>query len=245
MGAVEERLGCARDVLGPEVALRVHRVQTMAAFLARRDERVAQALAAAYAANPGQTFPLALLPEGHPIRAQEEGARALLVDDPGVDPPEWAAGALVTDGIAARRVPSGRAALVQQVDASRQVIATHYRWPDDSGIDWLITPEVSPVAANAPQAPVVPLRPTRHRAPMLLVTGASLVGAGAALAFNVANRSAFHAMEADAGPFTSAEVEERRVLAESAQSKANLSGWTCYIAGGVGLALGVATVITW
>ncbi len=144
--ALEARTACASEVLSVNAQARIHRVETLGAFLDGRRERVPLALAGVFATEPGHQIPTALLPDGHPIRGQVAAAMLYLHDDLGAELPKPGSGWIEADGAHVLRAPSLRAAILQQLDGQGAVLATHYRWPDEAGFDWVVPVAGSSVA---------------------------------------------------------------------------------------------------
>lgn len=242
--AVESRLTCSKDILSPAAIARIHRVEVLGSFLNKEAARVPQALAGVFAAEPGHQIPAALLPDGHPIRAQVSVGMMALRDDPGVAMPVLGSGWIEVDGVGGPKAPTQRAAILQQIDGQGAVIATHYRWPDEAGFDW-VAPVESAVDVAKVKAPAKPASPWAHRAPLLVLTGASLAASGVMYALAAEGRAEF-----DGSPVlgATATADERSTYeAELAAMQADTNGMSYgfYALAGVGVALGAVTVITW
>lgn len=242
--AVESRMVCSKDILNPAAIARIHRVEVLGSFLKKETTRVPQALAGVFAAEPGHQIPAALLPDGHPIRAQVAVGMMALRDDPGADLPAVASGWIEIDGVGGPKAPTQRAALLQQIDGQGAVIATHYRWPDEAGFDWVV-PVKAAIQVAGTKAPTKTASPWAHRAPLLVLTGASLATSGVMYALAAEGRAEF-----DGSPVlgATASADERSTYeAELAAMQVNTNGMTYgfYALAGVGVALGAVTVITW
>ncbi len=240
---MEERLACSADILSPDAQAHILLVETVAALADRRDERIVQALGGVFAVEPGLQIPSTLAPEGHPIRERVPAAMLALRDDPGVELPHVASGWIEADGALAHRAPTQRAAILQQIDGQGLVVATRLRWPDDVGFDWVVGATSSSIADVVP--PTLTPSPWAHRAPWLAGAGASLVTSGVLLAMAADARGEF-----DAEPSLSPDVvgddrEEYAMRVREMQGRANGLSVGGYVAGGVAVALGSVTVVTW
>ena len=248
--SVEARVACARDVLSPSAQARIHRVEALGAFLDGRQERVPWALAGVFAAEPGHQIPSALLPDGHPIRGQVAAAMLYLRDDAGADFPAPASGWVEIDGTHALRAPALRASILQQFDGQGAVIATHHRWPDEPGFDWLVPVPGSQLAAvnlSTPAAQVqrAPASPWGRRAPWLALSGASLITSGVLYALAADGKAEFDAQPVLDGSASDAERAQYREALEGMQTNTNGLSYGCYLAAGASVALGAVAVVTW
>lgn len=250
---VESRMVCASEILSPAAQARIHRVETLGAFLDGRMDRVPVALSGLFAAEPGHQIPASLLPDGHPIRNLVPSAMAYLRDDPGVELPKPGSGWIEADGAHALRAATQRSSLLQQLDGQGAVLATHYRWPDEVGFDWVVPAagtKSSAVAtknlseSHAAVAPG-PASPWAHRAPLLALAGTSLVTSGVLLALAADARAEFDASPVLAAGASADEEAEYRAELTTVQGNANSLSYGCYATLGVGVALGVVTVVTW
>lgn len=156
------------------------------------------ALAGVFATEPGHQIPTSLLPDGHPIRGQVTAAMLYLHDDLGAELPKPGSGWIEADGAHVLRAPSLRGAILQSLDGQGAVLATHYRWPDEVGFEWVVPVAGSSVATanvRGPRATVQ--RPDAgewaHRAPGVVLSGASLVTSGVLYALAAEGRAEFDA----------------------------------------------------
>jgi hypothetical protein len=247
---LEARLACSKDILDRATIARIHRVEVLGAFLDQREARVAQALGGVFAAEPGHQIPSKLVPDGHPIRGLVPNGMTALRDDPGVALPPLRSGWIEVDGGAALLAPTQRAALLQQIDGQGAVLATHYRWPEDLGFDWLVAEEPARLAASDPTlSPSLRTRagplPWTRRAPLIALTVGSLAATGALIALAVDTRAEFDAAPTLGANATDRERGDYRGELETMQTRAlGLTVGYCAAAGG-GLVLGVVTVATW
>ena len=295
--AMERRLTCSRDLLSPAALARVERVEALGAFADGNRVRIPQALAGLFIAEPGHQIPIALVPEGHPVRDAITAAMLALHDDLGAPIPKPASGWVEVDGAFAEVAPTQRAAVLQQVDKDGAVVATHLRWPDEAGFDWMVgptsagaaasprvaksiakpvasasgsaagnstpsksaatTPPTPPSAkAKSPALPTasetraassadVGQKPWSHRAPLLATSLAAGIASGVLLGLASASRAEF-----DAQPVLDPETPQPvrtdyRAQLEGIQTQTNTFALGGYVSGGVGLALGLVTVVTW
>jgi hypothetical protein len=192
-------------------------------------------------------MPTSLVPEGHPVRQQIAPAMMALRDDPGFLLPVPASGWIEAEGVAVKSAPVQRAAVMQQVDGQGQIVATHYWWPDEANTGWLVPVEkgidtsTTAVATKAPGTP----SPWGRRAGLLAATGATLVGSGLMFALASGGRAEFDAVQ----PLDESATSEQRAALEgdlgAMQAEVNTLAYASYAAAGVGVGLGVVTVIVW
>lgn len=246
---MESRMACSKDILARGDIARVHRVEMLAAFVDVRQAQVPQALAGVFAAEPGHQIPSSLLPEGHPIRGMIPNAMSALHDDPGSELPKPASGWIEVDGAHALRAPAQRSAVLQQIDGQGAVLATHYRWSDETGFAWIVPDapvETAAVQVGVPMSPTPEARSRwTRRTPLLVLSAASIVASGTLLALAAGEHAEFDAspsLDADA---TNAERAAYHDELDAVRSKNNGLVYGFYGAAGAGLALGVVTVVTW
>ena len=248
--AMEARTACASEVLSVNAQARVHRVEALGAFLDGRLDRVPLALAGVFATEPGHQIPTSLLPDGHPIRGQVAGAMLYLRDDLGAELPVPASGWIEADGAHVLRAPSLRAAILQQLDGQGAVPATHYRWPDEAGFDWVVpVAGASVAAANLGSTTATVARPPpgawAHRAPWLVLSGASLITSGVLYALAADGRADFDAEPALDGSVGEEERASYRAKLEGMATGTNGLSYGCYVAAGAGVAFGAVAAVTW
>lgn len=248
--ALESRTGCASEVLSVNAQARIHRVEALGAFLDGRLDRVPLALAGVFATEPGHQIPGALLPDGHPIRGQVTAAMLYLPDDLGAELPKPGSGWIEADGAHALRAPSLRAAILQQLDGQGAVLATHYRWPDEAGFDWVVPVAGSSVATanlSGERVAVARLPPGEwgHRAPWLVLSGASLITSGVLYALAADGRAEFDAQQALDGTVGEEERANYRAKLEGMATGTNGLSYGCYVAAGAGGAFGAVAAVTW
>ena len=248
--AVETRVACASEVLSVNAQARVHRVEALGAFLDGRLDRVPLALAGVFATEPGHQIPSSLLPDGHPIRGQVTAAMLYLHDDLGADLPKPGSGWIEADGTHVLRAPSLRAAILQQLDGQGAVLATHYRWPDEAGFEWVVpVAGASVAAANLSSTTATVARPPSgewaHRAPWLALSGASLITSGVLYALAAEGRADFDAQPALDGSVGDEERASYRAKLEGMATGTNGLSYGCYVAAGAGVAFGAVAAVTW
>ena len=247
--AVEARLVCSKDILSPAAIAQIHRVEALGAFLDKQATRVPQAVAGMFAAEPGHQVPTLLLPDGHPIRAQIPVAMMALRDDPGALMPVPGSGWIESDGAAAPRAPVQRASVLQQIDSQGQVVTTHYRWPDEVGFDWVVPMEsgdaVADISTAKPPVERKAASPWAHRAPLLVLSGASLVTSGLMYALAADGRAEFDGSPTLDGDALDAERAAYESELQALQAETNGLSYGFYGFLGVGVALGAVAVITW
>lgn len=246
--AMEGRVECSSEILSPTADARIERVEAIGAFLDDRAARVPQALAGLFSAEPGHQIPTSLLPDGHPVRTLIAPAMLLLRDDPGLAMPVPTSGWIEVDGTHALVAPTQRSAVLQQIDGQGAVVATHFRWPDEDGFGWVApaAPSTAPVgspdlAARSRGAAT----PWTHRAPVLGTTAASVVASGVLYAIAANRHREFENSGVMDPGATDAERAEYRAQLEGMQARTNPIAYGCFAAAGLGLALGVVTVVTW
>lgn len=248
---MEARLGCSAEILSPPADARIERVEALGAFLDERDALIPQALAGLFFAEPGHQIPTALLPDGHPVRALITPAMLLLRDDPGLTLPVPSSGWIEVDGAHALVAPTQRSAVLQQIDGQGAVVATHFRWPDEVGFDWVVpvaastAPAVAETARLRPPTASHPPTAWGHRAPLLGAAAASLIASGVLYAIAAQGYQEFDGSAVMGPDATDAERSTYRTQLEGMQATTNPVAYGCFAAAGVGLALGVVTVVTW
>lgn len=142
---IRQIVPCVASPVPAHAVARLHRAEALFQFIAHDERREQAALAGMLAAEPGHEIPASLVPAGHPIRARLGGAAADAQDEAGTPLPDGV-GRVTADGRVAPLAPDSRAALMQQLSAGGDVIATHYRWPDETAFTWL---EIDPTPSGA------------------------------------------------------------------------------------------------
>lgn len=211
-----ESVACVDTPLSPALAARVHRATGLRAFFDKDPDAATAAFAAARAADAAITLPDAWLPSAHPVRKAWTSAEGAA---PGVSELSVPAeGTLVFDGREVLERPVARPTVAQwRVDD--EVRAGGYLWPQDPMFDYPLAGATERATARVEGGPNVPL---------LVASGALLVGAGVAYAL------AYDAHQRWADPATpTAEIDELRGLN-------NGLFVTSVVAGSLGAAGGVA-----
>lgn len=215
------RLPCVTERLAPDAIAQVHEIQAYHAFLSKDQAHVLPALAAMFASMPGYYISTGVLEDTHPLREMMRSA-SLLVKEPdsvglAVLPNGW----IEVNGESTRRLPSLRAAVLQEVDNQMQVVETRYWWPDDPLGAWEdIGTEVKKPGPRVPLA--------------VSTAGAAVLGGGL-YAGAYAAYSAFADESADRTP------DE---LTQLANVSNGLTGGAI-AAGVLSVGLAVALVVTW
>jgi hypothetical protein len=222
------RLQCQRDPLTPKDIAQVHLVQALAAHLLREEAHVQPALAGMLAAQPDLLLPDAYVPEGHRLRAAMPGAAASVPTSPRTPLIGLLSGWIEVDGAFSEDAPTGRAVVLQKMDAGGDVVESRYVWPEDGLGDWQ-GDGTKPVQPRAPRR--VAAHP--HRLPLIAGGAASVVAGGVLYALAAgAEREALD---------PSVPVPD----AEAARGRADGLTWAWIGASGAALGLGAAVVLTW
>ncbi|MFZ5480722.1 MAG: hypothetical protein ACOZNI_28435 [Myxococcota bacterium] len=125
---IDAGLACVGEVLSPELIARLHRVEGLGAWLAKKADRTTLAFAAAKVAQPAYRFP-DWLPAASPERAAYERAPTTQPDRVPLPPP--ADGRLYVDGIAMPDRPATWPYVLQVVDDAGVPRTSAYLWPDE------------------------------------------------------------------------------------------------------------------
>ncbi|MFH1465438.1 MAG: hypothetical protein ABIO70_13705 [Pseudomonadota bacterium] len=214
-------LPCLADPLWPAEAARVHGLMALDAFLRRDDGEVVVSLQAAVRAEPAFDLPLALFPDGHPLRRALEQARQM-APGTGRPLPIPAMGNVTVDGSPAELAPAERPSILQWL-LPPEVLGTAYLLPSDPLPAWGRLPR-----EKIPRPP----HPPRPWGLVAASGSAALAGGGAwALA---ANRQA--RLLDPASPY-----EELRSL--RAQADALTVG--AWLSGAAAVGLGVTAGVRW
>ncbi len=233
--AMEGRLVCTREILKVATIARVERVEALGAFFDRKDDHVREALAGLDVVSPGYLIPVELVPEGHPLRAQMAEAHTLAGDPATVPIPPPSAGWLMVDGVTGTTVPAKRASVVQQLDALGTVVATHFRWGEETGWGWMVQQKPARAASTG----------GTRRVALVGSGAAAVIGSVVLIGLAAGQRATFDGsgvMSADA----SAEAKATyKTQLEGMQGKAAGFDVGGYALGGVGVVLGAVAVFTW
>ncbi|MDP2309153.1 MAG: hypothetical protein Q8P18_24230 [Pseudomonadota bacterium] len=223
------RLVCVNEPLSGTTVGAVHRVVATGMFLQKEESRIAPALAGLLSAAPGYQLPLALYPEGHPIRDLLSHA-ALLARDSSTRPlVALESGWLEVDGLALAAAPLGRASVIQQLDGQGAVVETRYVWPGDELGAWDGSLPVATVAAPEPRAR------GKARVPMIALTAASLVTTGVLYGVAFDARETFRDVN-------NGLTDDELVALRSSTNNLTI-GWSA--AGVASLGLGVGLAFAW
>jgi len=126
---VTAEANCLAESVPRSTIARLHRVEGLRAFVDKDAERAAEAFASARAIEPGYTFPEAIVPAGHPVRASYASQDPASGTSSALAAP--AVGYLSVDGRNASQRPDGRPVLAQLVGADGGVVQSRYLWPGD------------------------------------------------------------------------------------------------------------------
>lgn len=162
-------LRCVATPLPAATAARFHRMEGLAAYVARDTDRTTKAFAAARALDPDYTFPTDMVPPQNPLRVAYEGSVAgtATVSAPAPKPPYI----LWVDGAQTRAVPDSRAAVVQVQKGDGAVVDSAWVLPG--------TP-----------LPAYPKASAGSRVPLLIGAGVLAAGAGTLWALGAQARTA-------------------------------------------------------
>jgi hypothetical protein len=159
-------LGCLIEPVEPALAAHVHRVQGVRFFIDRQRELAAAAFAAARHRDPDYRFPVALIPEGHTLRAlyTEVPAETRTTRQA----PEPDGERLFLDGVEELERAEQWPVIAQVENGDGVVRLSRYLLPEQ------------PLPAYASKAAALPARPRRTSLWLSVGSGVALVGAGAA-----------------------------------------------------------------
>jgi hypothetical protein len=132
-----------------------------------KEDAARAAFAAALAIDPAYSFPESVLPKDHPARKLYAGSADLVVTTTQVPSPT--SGRLEFDGTAGILRPNERSAVAVWADANGRIGGSAYLWPGDPLFPYPTASAGSAAAVKTHKGPNVPL---------LIVSGASAVGAG-------------------------------------------------------------------
>ncbi len=183
-------LRCVATPLPPATAARFHRMEGLAAYVARDSDRTAKSFAAARALDPDYTFPTEMVPAQNPLRVAYDGSVAgtATVVAPAPKPPYI----LWIDGTQTRALPETRAAVVQVQKGDGAVVDSSWVLPGQ-------------------RLPDYPRASAGSRVPVLIGAGVLAAGAGTLWALGAGARtSTFEAV-----PLTTEERAGRQDLANT------------------------------
>jgi hypothetical protein len=130
MDGAHQKLPCLNEEVTRHLAAELHRFEGLLGFLDRDMERSQRAFASARAIEPNYKFPIALVPDGHPVLVQyialdpSAGGSARLADP--------LQGRILLDGEATQQRPGDLPTLFQRLDPEGSVLETVYLWPGDA-----------------------------------------------------------------------------------------------------------------
>lgn len=176
---VATRLRCLTEPLVPDVLSRVYLTEALQAFLAKDDAPTASALASMAASNPGYQLSLALIPDGHPLRAAMTSASLLIRDPVTVPLQKIEVGWIEVDGTHRTDAPTNRDVILQRFDGAGVITETQYIHAGEPLTGWT-TPAnapAPPIAALSASPPLPPTPATTH--PRIALRGSfALVSGG-------------------------------------------------------------------
>lgn len=232
-------VGCLQVSIPPVVAARLHRAGALRAFVDGDEAAARRSMLAARVLDPSGTFPAALLPADHPLRALDPGAGPHVAATIAVRPPP--VGTLSFDGQASLYRPSDRPTAMQVLGPDGATVQGAYLWPEEPLGPW--TSE-DPRRAGAERAP--PRDPPAAEArsggrltrPLAITSAVSLVLAGAAYTVSeLSYRSVLDEVEAD--PSVSRETTDPALRRHQRFFPMAVG------LGGVGALTGLGAVATW
>lgn len=147
--AVASRISCLGEPLVPEVLARIYLVEALKAFLGKNSSGTAAALAGMAASSPGYQIPLALVPDGHPVRKAMSRAGQLLRDPAVAALNQPATGWIEADGEHRAEAATNRDVVLQRFGADGKVVETRYVHVGEPLEDWTVVPR----AAATKEAP--------------------------------------------------------------------------------------------
>lgn len=230
----EETLGCVEVPIPATTVASVHRIEGIAAFLARDVEASGRYFHAAVAADRGYQFPVKLVPAGHPMQKIYTAAAAQM-DGPIESVTVPRGYALWVDGREAGTRPLDRPAVLQLV-ADEKAAWTGYV-AAGAGLPTWDVPVIAPVVEEAPPDPRSDAEPepqarSRMTGPLALASIGALATSAASYAVASGHRNRF---DDPATPYD--EIE-------GLQGKTNTWMSMSIATGVVGVGLGVTSALT-
>ena len=217
-------LPCVDEVIPPDAAARIHRLQGLRLYIAR-DESAAAAFAAARRADPDLTL-VGLVPQGHVLH---ELFAVAPIDTPREPVPRPREGELLLDGEGVLERSDGRPVLFQRLGEGGEVLDT--TWVP---VDGLLPPYEAVPLPPGKGGPLLP----RHKA------GRAVLGVGVAL---TATAGALYGVAAASrASFFDDHPAWKGDDLQSAQARTNGLTTAASVLGGVGLGVGaVGVVFAW
>jgi hypothetical protein len=181
----EAQVGCLAEPITPPDAAAWHRVEALAAFMAQDDAAAISAFRSSLAIQPAFAIPTRIAPDGHPLRALYDRARAMppSATEPMPAPPETL---LYVDGARAAERPTERPIVLQAMGPTGGILGSDALGSGEALPDWARgAPSVAAVRDTAPDRPAREPRPPREggdhrgRTALLAASGGSLVVSGA------------------------------------------------------------------
>ncbi len=230
---------CLAEVVTPSIAARLHRIVGLRAYVDQDNEAAARAFAASRRLEPAYVLPLAMAPEGHPLRGayqQIDVGSTATTRLPTSPEARWLADGRL-DGVRVAEWPT----LLQRVDAAGRVLDGDYArgGPLHATLPVTTAPVAAATVAAAP--PLAPASATaastdKKRPARALGVAGVATGVAAAAAYGVALAVATEYRDHDV-PHT---ADELNAMRGTANTLVVVSG----VAGAGAVALGVGAVVS-
>ncbi len=219
-GALDQ-IPCLGEPVTTEVAAAFHRMMALAAFTQGDEAGTLAEFHAARRLQPGYTIPEDVAPEGHPL--VDLYVRSVDAAEGSLDPTIPPLGGWVTvDGVRGAPRPTGISTILQSFESDESIDRTTYLMAGDP------TPSFGPM-------PIDELRRQRRRYYLGGSSAAALVAGGVLYGMSWSARSKF--MDTD-DPMADADLPTQR-------NTTNTLFFSSLGAAGVGVGLGVVTLVVW
>jgi hypothetical protein len=220
-GQALAQIPCLDEPVSTETAAAFHRMMAMAAFTQGDEDGTLAEFHAARRLQPGYTIPEGVAPEGHPL--VDLYKRSVAAAEGRLDPTIPPLGGWVTvDGVGGAPRPTGISTILQSFTSDGALEQTTYLLPGDP------TPSFGPM-------PIDQLRRKRRRTALGSSTAAALVASGVLYGMSWASYDKF--MDTD-DPLPDADLPTQR-------NTTNTLFYAGLGAAGVGVGLGVVTLVVW
>ncbi|MDP6931498.1 MAG: hypothetical protein QGG40_01220 [Myxococcota bacterium] len=197
-------LPCLDQAVPPRFAARMHRDLALRFFVGRETEKASQALAASRAADPGSTFPEALVPTSHSIQTLWG---TVVSSYERVPEPEQ--GQLIFDGVPGVERPGTRPTIVQLQAEDGSIVVSAYLVPENPLPPYRVRLPTELAVAEPTVAEPVAAGRRRVGPGALLWTGAAAGAASSVVLYALASGSAATFEEYHAG-WTTADLQAQR-----------------------------------
>jgi hypothetical protein len=215
------QIPCLDEAVNTETAAAFHRMMAMAAFTQGDEPGTLAEFHAARRLQPGYTIPEGVAPEGHPLVDLYQ--RSVAAAEGRLDPTIPPLGGWVTvDGVGGAPRPTGISTILQSFASDGTLEQTTYLLPGDP------TPSFGPM-------PIDELRRKRRRTALGSSTAAALVASGVLYGMSWSSHNKF--MDTD-NPLPDADLPTQR-------NTTNTLMFASLGAAGVGVGLGVVTLVVW